>query len=52
VDESFGLLALYMFGMSMNSIAKLLKVSAPCVLFWVRDFAKEIIQSQNREKLQ
>jgi transposase len=25
----------------MNSIAKLLRVSAPCVLFWVRDFARE-----------
>ena len=32
---------LYLHGMSLNSIAKLLKVSTPGVLDWVRRFARE-----------
>ena len=32
---------LYMHGLSLNAIAKLLKVSTPVVLKWVRKFARE-----------
>jgi transposase len=32
---------LYMHGLSLNAIAKLLKVSTPAVLKWVRKFAQE-----------
>jgi transposase len=32
---------LYMHGLSLNAIAKLLKVSTPAVLKWVRKFARE-----------
>jgi transposase len=32
---------LYMLGLSMNAIARLLKVSTPCVFYWIRNFAKE-----------
>lgn len=33
---------LYLFGLSMNAIARLLKVSTPAVLYWIRTTARKM----------
>ena len=42
---------LYLNGMSMNSIAKLLKVSTPAVLKWIKKFAQENYEKPEPSKV-
>ena len=44
VSEKILALTLYIHGLSMNAIAKIIKVSTPAVFYWIRDFAKKIYQ--------
>ena len=43
---------LYLFGLSMNAIAKLLKVSTPAVLYWIRTFARKQTLKPTPERAQ